>query len=256
MTYTHIQSPLEQFEINSLMGINAPLFGYAQLSITNIGLYFILALLVVVGFNVIANNNNKIIANKYSISQESLYTTILNMVQAQIASPKGQLYFPFIYCLFMLVLAGNFIGMVPYSFAITSHLIFTLSVSMTILIAVTIIGFQEHGLKFFSYFVPAGTPLALVPLLVLIELISYIAKGLSLGIRLGANIMAGHMLTKIIGGFIYQIMAASPLMFVIGIIPLVLLVAITGLELAIAFIQAYVFAILTCSYIKDSLDLH
>ncbi|KAF7846076.1 hypothetical protein BT93_L5320 [Corymbia citriodora subsp. variegata] len=242
MTYTYIQSPLEQFEINSLMGINAPLFGYAELSLTNIGLYFILALLVIVGFNVIASNNNKIIANKYSITQESLYTTILNMVETQIASPK--------------VLVGNFIGMVPYSFAITSHLIFTLAVSMTILIAVTIIGFSEHGLKFFSYFVPAGTPLALVPLLVLIELISYIAKGLSLGIRLGANIMAGHMLTKIIGGFIYQIMAASPLMFVIGIIPLVLLVGITGLELAIAFIQAYVFAILTCSYIKDSLDLH
>lgn len=256
MTSLYIQSPLEQFEINSLIGINAPLFGYAQLSLTNIGLYFILALIITVGFNVILNNNNKIIANKYSISQESLYTTILSMVQAQIASPKGQSFFPFIYSLFMLVLAGNFIGMVPYSFAVTSHLIFTLSVSMTILIAVTIIGFQEHGLKFFSYFVPSGTPLALVPLLVLIELISYIAKGLSLGIRLGANVMAGHMLTKIVGGFVYQIMAASPLMFVIGIIPLVLLVGITGLELAIAFIQAYVFAILTCSYIKDSLDLH
>jgi len=256
MSFTHIQSPLEQFEINSLTGINAPLFGYGQLSLTNIGLYFILALLVTVFFNVIANNNNKIIANRSSITAESLYSTILSMVQSQIASPKGQFYFPFIYCLFMLVLAGNFIGMVPYSFAVTSHLIFTLSVSMTILIAVTIIGFGEHGLKFFSYFVPAGTPLALVPLLVLIELISYIAKGLSLGIRLGANTMAGHMLTKIVGGFIYQIMAASPLMFVIGIIPLVLLVGITGLELSIAFIQAYVFAILTCSYIKDSLDLH
>ena len=256
MTQFSIHSPLEQFEINSLMGINAPLFGYAQFSLTNIGLYFILALVVVVGFNVIASNNNRIIANKYSITAESIYLTILNMVSNQIASPQGQYYFPFVFTLFMLVLAGNFIGMVPYSFAITSHLVFTLSVSMSILIAVTIIGFREHGLKFFSYFVPSGTPLALVPLLVLIELISYIAKGLSLGIRLGANIMAGHMLTKIIGGFIYQIMAASPLMFVIGIIPLVLLVAITGLELAIAFIQAYVFAILTCSYIKDSLDLH
>ena len=256
MTQFTIHSPLEQFEINSLMGINAPLFGYAQFSLTNIGLYFILALVVVVGFNVIASNNNRIIANKYSITAESIYLTILNMVSNQIASPQGQYYFPFVFTLFMLVLAGNFIGMVPYSFAITSHLVFTLSVSMSILIAVTIIGFREHGLKFFSYFVPSGTPLALVPLLVLIELISYIAKGLSLGIRLGANIMAGHMLTKIIGGFIYQIMAASPLMFVIGIIPLVLLVAITGLELAIAFIQAYVFAILTCSYIKDSLDLH
>jgi len=256
MTTLNIQSPLEQFEINSLIGINAPLFGYAQLSLTNIGLYFILALIITVGFNVILNNNNKIIANKYSISQESLYTTILSMVQAQIASPKGQSFFPFIYSLFMLVLAGNFIGMVPYSFAITSHLIFTLSVSMTILIAVTIIGFTEHGLKFFSYFVPSGTPLALVPLLVLIELISYIAKGLSLGIRLGANVMAGHMLTKIVGGFVYQIMAASPLMFVIGIIPLVLLVGITGLELAIAFIQAQVFVVLSSSYIKDALDLH
>jgi F-type H+-transporting ATPase subunit a len=178
------------------------------------------------------------------------------MVQNQIFSPKGQFYFPFIYSLFMLILVGNFLGMVPYSFAITSHLIFTLSVSNAILVGVTIIGFREHGLKFFSYFVPSGTPLVLVPLLVIIELISYIAKGLSLGIRLGSNVLAGHLLTKITAGFIYQIMIASPLMFIIGIIPLVLLVAITGLELAIGFIQAYVFVILACSYIKDALDLH
>lgn len=253
---THIQSPLEQFEINSLMGINAPLLGYAQFSLTNIGLYFILALVISIGFNVLFNNNNLIIANRYSISAESIYTTILNMVQNQISSIKGQYFFPFIYSLFMLVLLGNFIGMVPYSFAITSHLIFTLSLSNAILVGVTIIGFREHGLKFFSYLVPSGTPLVLVPLLVIIELISYFAKGLSLGIRLGSNILAGHLLTKITAGFIYQIMIASPLMFVIGIIPLVLLIGITGLELAIAFIQAYVFTILTCSYIKDSLDLH
>lgn len=256
MTNIFINSPLEQFEIQNFIGIDAPILGYLEISLTNFGFYFILAFLLVLSLNLLANNNNKIVPNHWSISQESIYATLHNIVTSQIGGVKGQFYLPFIYSLFMLILISNYLGMIPYSFAVTSHLVFTLSLSFTILIGVTIIGFQEHGMKFFSFLCPPGTPVGLVPLLVLIELISYLARGLSLGLRLGANIMAGHMLLKIIAGFIYNIMASSVVFFILGLIPLALLVAITGLEFAVAAIQAYVFTVLTCSYIKDAIDLH
>jgi F-type H+-transporting ATPase subunit a len=146
--------------------------------------------------------------------------------------------------------------MVPYSFASTSHFVLTFSLSFTIVLGATILGFQKHGLKFFSLLVPAGCPLALLPLLVLIEFISYISRNVSLGLRLGANIMSGHMLLSILSGFTYNIMTSGLLFFFLGLIPLTFIIAFSGLELAIAVIQAQVFVVLTCSYIKDGLDLH
>jgi len=156
----------------------------------------------------------------------------------------------------MFILINNLIGMVPYNFASTSHFALTFSLSFTIVIGATLLGFQKHGLKFFSLFVPAGCPLGLLPLLVLIEFISYLSRCVSLGLRLGANVMSGHMLLNILSGFIYKIMASGIIYFVIGLIPLAFVIALCGLELAIAFIQAYVFVILTSSYIKDGLYLH
>jgi F-type H+-transporting ATPase subunit a len=146
--------------------------------------------------------------------------------------------------------------MIPYSFASTSHFILTFSLSFTIVLGATILGFQKHGLKFFSLFVPAGCPLGLLPLLVLIEFISYLSRAVSLGLRLGANILSGHMLLNILSGFIYNIMTSGIIYFILGLIPLAFVVALCGLELGIAFIQSYVFVILTASYIKDSLYLH
>ncbi|KAF7846585.1 hypothetical protein BT93_L4072 [Corymbia citriodora subsp. variegata] len=146
--------------------------------------------------------------------------------------------------------------MIPYSFASTSHFIFTFSLSFTIVLGSTILGFQTHGLKFFSLFVPAGCPLGLLPILVLIEFISYLARNVSLGLRLAANILSGHMLLNILSGFTYNIMNSGILFFIIGLLPLSFIIAFSGLELAIAFIQAQVFVVLTSSYIKDSLDLH
>ena len=146
--------------------------------------------------------------------------------------------------------------MVPYSFASTSHFVLTFSLSFTIVLGATILGFQKHGLKFFSLLVPAGCPLPLLPLLVLIEFISYISRNVSLGLRLGANIMSGHMLLSILSGFTYNIMTSGLLFFFLGLIPLAFIIAFSGLELAIAVIQAQVFVVLTCSYIKDGLDLH
>ena len=132
----------------------------------------------------------------------------------------------------------------------------SICLSFTILIAVTILGLYIHRLQFFSYFVPSGTPLALVPLLVLIELVSYSARAFSLGIRLFANVVAGHTLMKILATFLYQMFSAGFIMFVVTLIPFVLFLAIMGLEIAVSFIQAYVFTILTCSYIKDAIELH
>jgi F-type H+-transporting ATPase subunit a len=146
--------------------------------------------------------------------------------------------------------------MMPYSFASTSHLILTLSISCTVVLGATFLGFNKHKLKFFSLFVPAGCPLGLLPLLVLIEFISYLSRNVSLGLRLGANILSGHMLLNILSGFCYNIMSSGIVFFFVGLIPLGFIIAFSGLELGIAFIQAQVFIVLTCSYIKDALDLH
>jgi F-type H+-transporting ATPase subunit a len=166
------------------------------------------------------------------------------------------MYFPFIYSLFIFILFNNLIGLIPYSFASTSHFILTFSLSFSVVLGATILGFQKHGLKFFSLFVPSGCPLGLLPLLVLIEFISYLSRNVSLGLRLAANILSGHMLLSILSGFTYKIMTSGILFFILGLIPLAFIIAFSGLELAIAFIQAQVFVVLTCSYIKDGLDLH
>ena len=169
---------------------------------------------------------------------------------------KGQEYFPFIYVLFVFILVNNLIGLAPYSFASTSHFILTFSLSFSIVLGATILGLKLHAFKFFSLFVPAGCPLALLPLLVLIEFISYLARNVSLGLRLAANILAGHMLLNILSGFTYNIMTSNILYFFIGLLPLTFIIAFAGLEFAIAFIQAQVFVVLSSSFIKDALDLH
>jgi F-type H+-transporting ATPase subunit a len=174
----------------------------------------------------------------------------------QINPRKGQIYFPFIYGLFIFILINNLIGLVPYSFASTSHFVLTFALSFTIVLGATILGFSKHGLEFFSLLVPAGCPLGLLPLLVLIEFISYLSRNISLGLRLGANIMSGHMLLNILSGFTYNIMTSGIIFFFVGLVPLVFIIAFSGLEIAIALIQAQVFVVLSCSYIKDGLDLH
>ncbi len=174
----------------------------------------------------------------------------------QINEKKGQLYFPFIYSLFVFILINNLIGLVPYSFASTSHFVLAFFLSFSIVLGATILGFQNHGAKFFSLFVPAGCPLGLLPLLVLIEFISYLSRAVSLGLRLAANIVAGHLLLSILSGFTFNIMASGIIFFFVGLLPLGFIIAFSGLEIAIAFIQAQVFVVLTSSYIKDALDLH
>jgi len=254
--FNNILSPLDQFEIKDLLSLDTNIVKHLHISLTNIGLYLLIGIFIIITYSLLATNNNKIIPNNWSISQETLYSTVHGIVINQINANKGQVYFPFIYTLFIFILVNNLIGMVPYSFASTSHFILTFSISFTIVLGATILGFQKHGLKFFSLFVPSGCPLGLLPLLVLIEFISYLSRNVSLGLRLAANILSGHMLLSILGGFTYNIMTSGIVFFFLGLLPLAFIIAFSGLELAIAFIQAQVFVVLTCSYIKDGLDLH
>ena len=249
-------SPLDQFEIRNLISLDVPILGYLRIFVTNIAFYLVTATVIAFTFNLLGTNKDKIVANYWSISQESIYATINSIVINQINSKKGQVYFPFIYTLFLFILINNLVGMVPYSFASTSHFILTFFISFTVVLGATILGFQKHGLKLFSLFVPAGCPLGLLPLLVIIEFISYLARNVSLGLRLAANILSGHMLLNILSGFAYNIMTSGFVYFFVGLIPLAFIIAFSGLELGIAFIQAQVFVVLTSSYIKDALDLH
>jgi F-type H+-transporting ATPase subunit a len=255
-SYTSIQSPLDQFEIQTFVSLDAPILGDIHFSLTNIGLYLTIGAFTVLTMNVLTTSFNRVVSNRWSISQESLYATIHSIVTNQINPTKGQIYFPFIYTLFIFILINNLIGMIPYSFASTSHFVLTFAISFTVVLGSTVLGFQKHGLGFFSLLVPAGCPLPLLPLLVLIEFISYLSRNVSLGLRLGANILSGHMLLNILAGFTYNIMTSGFIFFFFGLIPLAFIIAFSGLELGIAFIQAQVFVVLSCSYIKDGLDLH
>jgi F-type H+-transporting ATPase subunit a len=250
------QSPLDQFIIRNLFSIKADILANIQLSLTNIGLYLIITTFIIFMFYVLATNYDFSTPNRWSISHESIYSTVYSIVVNQINANKGQMFFPLISALFIYILINNLVGMVPYSFAPTSHFILTFSLSFTVVIGATILGFQVHALKFFSLLVPSGCPLGLLPLLVLIEFISYLARNVSLGLRLAANVLSGHMLLNILGGFTYNIMSKGVVYFFLGLLPLLFIIAFSGLEIGIAFIQAQVFVVLSSSYIKDGLDLH
>jgi len=248
-----INSPLEQFEITSLLGFSAPLLNYINITLTNLALYTLLILFLIISLHIVANNNIKLLPSKWSLLLESIFASINSMVREQLGK---EIYLPFIYSIFLFILVANLIGNIPYSYAITSSIVVSIGLSFTIVIGVTILGLSIHKLHFFSFFIPAGTPLLLVPLLVLIELISYIARAFSLGIRLFSNITAGHTLLKILSTFLYQMFTGGILIAIISLIPFALFLAIIGLELAVSFIQAYVFTLLLLSYIKDAIDLH
>ncbi|EGN91974.1 hypothetical protein SERLA73DRAFT_66557 [Serpula lacrymans var. lacrymans S7.3] len=257
MNFNHsnlfINSPLEQFEVTSLLGFNAPILGYMSFTLTNLGLYSALIFTVILGLHYMGNNDKKLLPSKWSIALETLFASINSIVRDQIGK---EIYLPFIYSLFFFILIANLIGNIPYTYTITTSIIVSIGLSFTILIGVTILGLSIHKIHFFSFFIPSGTPLALVPLLVLIELISYLARAFSLGIRLFANVVAGHTLLKILSTFLYQMFSGGLIIFIVTLLPFALFLAITGLELAVSFIQTYVFVLLVCSYIKDAIELH
>ena len=248
-----INSPLEQFEVTNLLSFNAPLLGYINITLTNLALYSCIITSLIIGLHIYGNNDAKLLPSKWSILLESFFASINTMVRDQIGK---EIYLPFIYSLFFFILVANLVGNIPYSFTITTSVIVSIGLSFTILIGVTILGLSIHKIHFFSFFIPSGTPLALVPLLVLIELISYLARAFSLGIRLFANVVAGHTLLKILSTFLFKMFSGGLIIFILTLLPFALFLAITGLELAVSFIQAYVFVLLVCSYIKDAIELH
>lgn len=233
----YIFNPLEQFEVYSIIS-----------SITNLALFLILNFILFVFF-VRYNAEEKLILSRSNIVKESLVSTVTEVVRDQIGK---HFYFPFILSLFFFILISNLLGMIPYSFTPTSHIVVTMGFSVAILIGVTIIGLQKHSTKFFSLFLPAGIPVALIPLLTSIELISYLARALSLGIRLFANIVAGHCLLHILAGFSWKFVTGNAF-FLLKLLPFFIISIFIGLELVIGFLQAYVFICLTSSYIKDVL---
>ena len=240
-------NPMYQFNVHKI-GPEIEIAGI-NLSFTNSSLFMILSALTISIFLFFGTKEKKIIPSKIQLISEMLYSFIAKMI-SDTAGSKAKPYFPFIFSLFVFVLICNMIGMLPYSFTVTSHIIVTLIMALFIFIAVTIIGFAKHGFKYLSIFIPKGVPKILLPLITIIEIISYLSRPVSLSVRLFANMMAGHTMLKVFGGFVVSLGVLG------GWLPLSFSVALTGLEILVAFLQAYVFAILTCIYLNDALNLH
>jgi F-type H+-transporting ATPase subunit a len=245
-------SPLKQFEVIPL--IELELFGQ-NISFTNSALWMVITTILVLGFFSIpflkskkTNSIEDLYPSRFQVAAELGFNFISSLIEDTVGK-EGRKFFPLVFSLFMFILFGNLLGMIPYSFTFTSHVIVTFALALGVFIFVTILGFVKHGIKFFGFFVIPGLPIYMLPLLIPIEIISYLSRPISLSVRLFANMLAGHTLLKVFAGFV------SALGF-LGILPLVFIVALTGLEILIAFLQAYVFAILTCLYINDALHLH
>ena len=247
-------SAMDQFEIRDYFTFDAPILSNAHVSLTNIGLYISAAFIIIVIILGIINKLPKLFYVAWILFKECLYDTVRNVIFSQMSN-KGKTFLPFIFTLFIFILINNLIGLIPYSFSATSHFLLAFSWSFTIVIGTFFLGVFLHHLKILALFVPQGSPLALVPFLILIEAISYITRNVSLGLRLAANMLSGHMLLSILSGFTFNIFKSGYLS-VIGILPLLFIIAFSFLELGIAFIQAQVFIVLTVGYIKDSIYLH
>lgn len=249
---TKISSPLEQFEIHPFLKLG---IGWLDFSITNSTLTLGLILTLFTTFYLLTLQTPQLIPTRWQNVAEMLYEFVTTFIKEQIGE-KGAPYFPFVFTLFTFILLCNGLGMIPYSFTVTTHFVITFFLSLTVFIGVTLMGFQYHGLSFLGIFLPSGTSLALAPLMILIEVISYFAKAISLAVRLAANMMAGHTLLHILSGFAWKMLLTGSILTIAALVPTAIVFILIPLELAIAFLQAYVFTVLTCSYIKDSISLH
>ena len=240
-------NPMSQFEVYSI-GPKIQI-GSFDLSFTNSSLFMVLTVAVISLFFIAATQKKSLVPNKMQLIAEMAFEFVSKMI-SETAGKDARPYFPFILSLFLFVLVANLLGMLPYSFTVTSHIIVTFALAFFIFIGVTVVGFVKHGISYLKLFVPSGVPIFLLPLIIVIEVISYLSRPVSLSVRLFANMMAGHTMLKVFGGFVVSLGILG------GWLPLGFAVALTGLELLVAFIQAYVFAILTCIYLNDALNLH
>ncbi len=236
--------PMHQFEIKRLINLN---FGGLDASFTNASLWMVIIVAAVA--LLLLSGSSKIIPGRLQSVGELAYEFVANMMR-DILGESGRAFFPFVFTLFMFILAANMLGMIPYSFTVTSHIIVTFGLAATVFIGATIVGFIKHGAGYLKLFVPSGVPALLLPLLVVIETISYFTRPISLSVRLFANMMAGHTMLKVFAGFVVAMGVIG------GWIPLAFMVALTGLEILVAFLQAYVFAVLTCIYLNDAINMH
>lgn len=242
--------PLEQFEIQELVPIHV---GGWNLSFTNSSLWMLLAVALVSFLFTAGVRSGSLVPGRWQAAVEMAYEFIANMIRDNVGR-EGLPYFPFIFTLFVFILFGNLLGMIPYSFTYTSHIVVTFAMAAVVFVGVTVIGIARHGIRFFGYFVPEGVPLLLIPLMVPIEIISYFVRPVSLSLRLFANMMAGHTMLKVFGGFVVLLFGSG--LGLLAPAPLAVVVALTGFEVLVACIQAYVFAVLSCLYLHDAIHLH
>ncbi len=240
-------SPLEQFAIQDL---TAPLFtiGGHHIAVTNSAIFMMSAVVLSSGLLLAGAGKGAMIPGRIQAMAELFYEFIANMIRDNVGS-GGKKFFPFIFTLFIFTLFGNILGMLPYGYTFTSQIAVTFFMAMVVFLGVTLIGLFKHGLHFFSLFFPHGAPLFTAPILIPIELVSYLSRPISLSVRLFANMTVGHVLLKVLAGFVVAL-------GFFGFVPLVVLVAITALELLVALLQAYIFTILCCIYLNDALHLH
>ncbi|MCA8888608.1 MAG: F0F1 ATP synthase subunit A [Parvularculaceae bacterium] len=249
--------PMEQFEIVRLIPLT---LGDIDISFTNSALWMWISVGVAIVFFVMATRSRALIPGRLQSVAEVMYEFVADMVRGAIGQ-EGMKFFPYVFTLFIYILLANMLGLFPsipgvsHTFTTTSHIIVTLALALVSISIVIVYGFYKNGLGFLKLFVPSGVPAWLLPLIVLIEFVSFLSRPLSLAIRLFANMLAGHIILKVFAGFIISLLAAGGVVGAISIFPFLGIVAITLLEILVAFLQAYVFAILTCIYLNDAVHV-
>ncbi len=243
------EDPIHQFEIARLIPIE---IGGMDFSFTNSSLFMVATAAVAGGFLFLTTSSRGLVPGRLQSVSEMSYEFVASMLR-DAAGTKGMKFFPLVFSLFMFILVANLIGMFPYFFTVTSHIIVTFALAMLVIGTVIIYGFYKHGLGFLKLFVPEGVPAVLVPLVVAIEIISFLSRPISLSVRLFANMLAGHITLKVFAGFITMMGAMGFVGAAGAILPLFMTIAITALEFLVAFLQAYVFAVLTCMYLNDAI---
>lgn len=241
-----MHNPLEQFTIKKIIDLS--ILGF-DISFTNSSLAMMTSVIAICLGLFLATRQTSMIPSKVGMGAELIYKMVLNLLRSN-AGPKAEQFIPIIFSLFLFVLVCNLFGMLPYGFTATSHIAVTFSLAMLVFSTVTFVGFMKHGMHFLSLFLPAGVPLWLAPMMIIIELFTYLARPISLSLRLGANMIAGHVLLKILAGFIILL----PMVYKIAPFPVIII--LIAFEIFVCMLQAYIFAILSCVYLNDALNLH
>jgi F-type H+-transporting ATPase subunit a len=238
--------PIHQFAITDIVS-----FGDGA-GFSNSALFMVLTVGLIVAYLLLSTSRRSIVPNRLQVVSEMLYEFVANMVR-DAAGTEGMKFFPFVFSLFMFVLVANLFGMFPFFFAVTSHIIVTFALAMLVILTVIIYGVWRNGAKFLRLFVPAGVPGYVLPIVVPIEVVSFLSRPVSLSVRLFANILAGHITLKVFAGFVVTLGSLGFLGWLGALLPLTMTVALTALELLVSVLQAYVFAVLTCLYLNDAI---